>query len=41
MTIIQPNLTSFASETASVAESLRSTYGELLDELEAWQENRQ
>lgn len=40
MTIIEPELAPFAEETASVAEDLRDTYGELLDELEAWQASR-
>ncbi|MFV0504936.1 MAG: TRAP transporter substrate-binding protein [Lachnospirales bacterium] len=40
MNIINPELEPFALATLSVAESLRDTYGELLDELEAWQSQR-
>ena len=36
MTVIQPDLAPFQEATASVAESYRSTYGTMLDDLSAW-----
>ncbi len=40
MTIVQPDLEPFIAATSSVAEGLRETYGDLLDRLEEWQNNR-
>ncbi|MFV0441473.1 MAG: TRAP transporter substrate-binding protein [Lachnospirales bacterium] len=40
MTIVNPDLAPFAEATSGVAEDLRDTYGELLDELETWKEGR-
>lgn len=41
MTITNPDLTPFVEATASVAEDLKDTYGDLLDKLNVWQKERQ
>jgi tripartite ATP-independent transporter DctP family solute receptor len=41
MTITKPDLAPFVEATASVAEDLKDTYGDLLDKLNEWQKSRQ
>ncbi|PKM49968.1 MAG: C4-dicarboxylate ABC transporter substrate-binding protein [Firmicutes bacterium HGW-Firmicutes-7] len=40
MTIIEPDLAPFVEATTIVAEDLKATYGDLLDKLNQWQEDR-
>lgn len=41
MTITHPDLTPFVEATTSVAESLKETYGDLIEKLNDWQQERQ
>ena len=40
MTIIEPDLAPFVEATSGVAESMRDTYGDMLDRLNEWKESR-